>query len=79
MPKVYLTEKDLLCGRLARWVYGEMKVRGLTQRSLAKKMCISHQALSQKLKKESFNYIDFVFFIREFKPTDTEIRQIIGM
>ena len=79
MPKVYLTEKDRLCGRLARWVYGEMKVRRITQRSIAEKMNISHQALSQKLRKESFDYTDFVFFVKEFQPTDKELREIIGV
>ena len=79
MPKVYLTEKDRLCGRLARWVYGEMKVRKITQRYIAEKMNISHQALSQKLRKESFDYTDFVFFVKEFQPTDKELREIIGV
>lgn len=79
MPKVYLTEKDRLCGRLARWVYGEMKVRRLSQRCIAEKMNISHQALSQKLRKESFDYTDFVFFVKEFQPTNEELREIIGV
>lgn len=79
MPKVYLTEKDRLCARLARWVYGEMKVRRLTQRQVAAKMNITHQALSQKLKKESFDYTDFVFFVQEFQPSDKELREIIGV
>ena len=79
MPKVYLTEKDRLCARLAKWVYGEMKVRRLTQEQVAKKMNISHQALSQKLKRESFDYADFVFFVKEFQPSNEELLQLIGI
>jgi len=79
MPKVYLTEKDRLCARLAKWVYGEMKVRRITQTSLAKKMDISHQALSRKLREESFDYTDFAFFVKEFQPSDKELREIIGV
>jgi len=79
MPKVYLTEKDRLCQRLAKWVYGEMKSRRLTQQAVANQMGITHQALSQKLRNASFSYEDFVFFVKTFQPTDNELRQIIGV
>ena len=79
MPKVYLTEKDRICARLSRWVYGEMKVRRLSQQSVADKMNISHQALSRKLLKASFDYSDFVFFVKEFQPSDKELKEIIGI
>lgn len=78
MPKVYLTENDRISQRLARWVYGEMKVRRITLVSMAKKMNISHQALSRKLRSASFGYTDFVFFVKEFQPDDKELREIIG-
>ena len=79
MPTVYLTERDRLCHRLAKWVYGEMKVRRLSQEKVAKKMNISHQALGQKLRKASFSYEDFVFFVKEFQPSNNELREIIGI
>ena len=77
MPKVYLTENDRVRQKLARWVYGEMKVRRITLTSLAKKRGISHQALSKKLRTASFDYLDFIFFVKEFGPDDKELRQII--
>lgn len=79
MPKVYLTEKDRLCARLSKWVYGEMKIRRITQQALAEKMNIAQQSLSRKLKDASFNYADFVFFVKEFQPSDKELREIIGV
>lgn len=79
MPKAYITEDERTCARLARWVYGEMKVRRITQRNLAEKMGITHQALSQKLQKQSFSYPDFAVFVREFQPSDKELREIIGI
>lgn len=79
MPRVYLSEKDRLCARLARWVYGELKIRRISQTSLAEKMGISHQALSRKLLKASFDYSDFAFFVKEFQPSDKELREIIGL
>lgn len=79
MPKVYLTEKDRLCARLARWAYGEMKVRRISQKTIAEKMGITQQALSRKLKSASFDYTDFVFFVKEFEPDNKELREIIGI
>lgn len=79
MPKVYLTEKDRLCARLAAWVYGQMKLHRISQRTLAPKMGISHQALSRKLNERSFDYTDFIFFVKEFQPTDRELKEIIGL
>ena len=79
MPKVYLTEKQRICSRLAKWVHGEMRSRRLSQRTVAEKMGISHQALSQKLLKASFDYTDFIFFVQEFQPSDGELKQIIGL
>jgi len=79
MPKVYLTEKDRICSRLAKWVYGEMKVRRITQQAMADKMNIKQQSLSRKLKNATFDYYDFVFFVREFQPDEKELKEIIGI
>lgn len=79
MPKVFLTEKDRLCNRLSKWVYGEMRSRQLSLENIAKKMGISHQALSRKLRIASFSYSDFIFFVKEFQPSDKELKEIIGI
>ena len=79
MAKVYLTDEERSCARLAKWVYGELRVRKLSQRAVANKMHISHQALSQKLRHKSFDFKDFVFFVKEFKPDEKELQQIIGI
>ena len=79
MPKVHLTEKDRLCTRLSRYVYGEMKERGLRQETVAKEMGISQATLSYKLRKSSFSYSDFVFFVKMFKPDEKELLYIIGL
>lgn len=77
MPRVYLSEKERLCARLTRWVYGEMRIRRISQATLAEKMGISHQALSQKLKRKSFSYTDFCFFVKEFEPTQKELLELV--
>lgn len=79
MPKVYLTDTEQKCARFAAWVYGQMKIRNMSQRSLAEKLGISHQALSKKLSKRSFDFSDYLFFVNEFQPTDKELREISGL
>lgn len=79
MPKVYLSEKDRLCARLARWVYGEMKVQRISQRKIAERMGISQPALCRKLRDASFDYADFVFFVKEFQPSNKDLLNIIGI
>ena len=76
MAKVYLTDHQVLCARLSRWVYGEMKVRNITLQKLSEKRGISHQALSRKLKTSSFDYIDFLFFVKEFEPSEKELKEL---
>ena len=77
MPKVYLSEKDRLSARLAKWVYGEMKLRGMTQAQLAEMLFISQQALSKKLSRASFSYEDFVLLVKVFEPTANELAALV--
>ena len=79
MPRVYLTEKERLCRRLARYVYGEMRVRKISQQTLADKRGISRQALGRKLKEAIFSYEDFIFFVKEFQPSNKELLEIIDL
>ena len=77
MPRVYLSDKERICAKLARYVYGELKIRRMSQSDLAAKMGISHQALSQKLRRESFDYTDFCFFVKEFEPSQKELLDLV--
>lgn len=78
MPKVYLSENDRLSRRLSSWIYGEMKCRGISQRAMAEEMGISQQALSQKLKANSFSFTDFLDFVRVLEPDVRELNRLIG-
>jgi len=79
MPKVYLNERDRLCSKLSRYVYGEMRIRRITQKEMAEKMNITQQSLSRKLKRESFDFSDFLFFVKEFEPSQKELLDLVGM
>ena len=77
MPKVYLSEEDRRGAKLASWVYGELKVRHMTQADLARQMGITHQAVSIKLKRHSFSYKDFLMLIAIFEPPMKEIEWLV--
>ena len=78
MPRVFLNEQEKLNSRLASWVYGEMKVQGITQRDLARERGISQPAISKKLMSKSFDFDDFTCFVRVFKPDTAEVMRLIG-
>ena len=77
MARVYITKDAQRNARLAAWVYGELKVRKLTQADLAKRRGVSQQAISLKLKKHSFDFEDFACFVEIFDPSDEEIRRLV--
>jgi len=79
MPKVFLNEKERLCHRLASWVQGEKKLRKITDTELAKEHGISQSAMSRKLREESFDYKDFVFFVQKFQPDNDTLKYIVGL
>lgn len=78
MPKVYLSEKDKLNNRLASWIYGQMKLQGITQTQLAAKLDITQPALSYKLKVKQFSYSDFITFVDMFAPDPGELAWLVG-
>ena len=79
MPRVYLNQQEKLNHRLARWVYGELKTRKMSQLALAKEMQISQQALSMKLRIERFTFEDLCTFIRVFKPETDDLERLLGV
>ena len=79
MPRVYLSEQQRLNDRLARWLVGEMKLQGISQRQLAESRGVTQQALSKKIKSRSFDFEDVCCFIRVLKPEIDEVKRFMGM
>ena len=77
MSNVYVSENRRLSTRLAAWVIGEMKIQGITQSQMAKRMGISQQALSRKLNKYTFSFEDFLDFVKILNPQDIEIVRLV--
>lgn len=79
MPRVYLTETNKLNSKLIAWVYGQMKVNGISQRVLADELQISQQLLNYRLKHKIVSFSDFTTYIRVFKPDTEEVKQLLGI
>lgn len=77
MPRVYVSNNQRLCARLAAWVYGQMKINRVTQRQLAEIRGVSQQAISDKLRYQRFDFEDFACFVEMFDPSDAEIKRLI--
>ena len=68
MPKVYLTKERRASERLAEWVYGQMKIKRITQKEIANRLGISQQAVYNKLRRRSFEFEDLICFVEIFRP-----------
>lgn len=79
MPKVYVTKIDRQRDRLVAYVISELKVRGLRQQDLANYMGISQQALSQKIRRKSFHFEDYVQIVNYFGADDYHLHRLAGI
>ena len=79
MPKVHVTKVDRQRDRLAAYVHSNLKIKGLHQHDLAKYMGISQQALSQKIRRKSFHFEDYVQIVNYFGADEYELRRLAGI
>ena len=79
MPRVHITKVDRQRDRIAAYVRSELQVRGLKQEDLANYMGISQQALSNKLRRKSFHFEDYVQIVNYFNADDYELRRLAGI
>ena len=79
MARVYVTKTDRQRDRLVAYVISELKVRGLRQQDLANYMGISQQALSQKIRRKSFHFEDYVQIVNYFGADDFHLRRLAGI
>ena len=77
MPKVYITKQDKLNNKLVALIYGTMKVRHVTQTTMADKLEISQQAFGKKLKNKQFTFSDLVTIFQELEISDEDILSVM--
>ena len=78
MAKTYLTSEMRLRDKFTEWVYGQIKMNGQSQKDVSKDMGLSQQGLCKKLRKQSFTFDDFVFFVNRFQPDEGKILELTG-
>ena len=78
MPKVFISDLDRSCHRLATWIQGEKKIHNINDTELGKDHGISQSEMSRKLRLENFDFKDFVFFAKKFEMDKDTFDHIIG-
>lgn len=78
MPRVTLKKRDYKLKDFKGWVNGQMRVHGLNQEEVARKLGITQQGLSARLKvrnsemPDPFSYGDLLILFDLFETTDEE-------
>ena len=77
MPKVYLTKQDKLNNELVALIYGNMKVKHVTQKQIADRLLISQPAFNGKLKRKKLTFEDLVTVFEILEFTDDQILSVM--
>lgn len=84
MPKVYANEFDKKIYAFRRWFKGKRSMNNIRLVDLARKMGVSHTAVSRKInpkgdRQSDITYEDLLLFFREVDATDEEILRYMKM
>lgn len=79
MPRVYLTKQEKLNNELSAWVYGQMKVRNISQCKMADVIGIKQPSLNYKLKHGCFTYQDLTAIFSELEPDAETLQRLMGV
>ena len=78
MPKTYLTKQDKLNNDLAAWIYGTMRVKRISQSTMAEKMGIKQPSLNYKLRHGSFTFQDLTTVFEMLEPDARTLTRLMG-
>lgn len=84
MPKVYANEFDKKIYAFRRWFKGKRSMNNIRLVDLARKMGVSHTAVSRKInpkgdRQTDITYEDLLLFFKEVNATDEEILHYMKM
>ena len=79
MPRVFLTKQQKLNMELSAWIYGQMKVRNISQERMADAIGIKQPSLNYKLKHGNFSFQDLTAIFSELKPDAETIKKLMGV
>ena len=78
MPKVYITKQEKLNNDLSAWIYGQAKVRGVTQKQLADAIGIKQPSLNYKLRHSNFTFQDLTAVFAILEPDGDTLMKLMG-
>ena len=78
MPKVYLTKQEKLNKDLSAWIYGQAKVRKVTQKQLADAIGIKQPSLNYKLRHGNFTFQDLTAVFSILEPDNDTLARLMG-
>lgn len=79
MPRVSIKKKEYMANDLVKWINRRRADLNLRQRDLAELLGISQPALSNRLEKGLFDYMDMIKIFKVLNATDEEILKIMKM
>ena len=79
MPKTYLTKQEKLNNDLAAWIYGTMRVKRISQSTMAAKMGIKQPSLNYKLRHGNFTYQDLTAVFDVLQPDAITLQRLMGV
>lgn len=77
MPRIHLTKQDQLNDRLLTMILGTMRLKRISQESIAQTLGITRQAFGKKLKSKHFTFSDLVTIFTELEFTDEQIISVM--
>ena len=79
MPKTYLTKQEKLNNDLTAWIYGQAKVRNVSQKQMADAIGIKQPSLNYKLRHGSFTFQDLTAVFGILEPDGETLMRLMGV
>lgn len=79
MPKTYLTKQEKLNNDLSAWIYGQAKVRKVSQKQMADAIGIKQPSLNYKLRHGSFTFQDLTAVFGILEPDGETLMRLMGV
>lgn len=77
MPRITELNKQYKVSDIGSWVYGQLKKSNKTQKDLAIALDTTQQAVSKKIKSNSFSYSDLLTIFEFLETPDFEILRLM--
>lgn len=77
MPRIRELKHQYMANDIGAWVKGQIMRKKLSQEYVADEMGITQQALSRKIRENSFKYIDLLLLFKALKVEDREIIKLM--